>query len=119
VIDGDKRGRDLGFPTANLRPPPGKVIPGKGVYAAFVELDGRSRPAAVNVGVRPTFGGKELLIEAHLLDFRGDLYGRGLTIEFVDKLRPELEFENVDALVERMSDDVTRARRILNSPVTT
>ncbi len=119
VIDGDKRGRDLGFPTANLRPPPGKVIPGHGVYAAFVELDGQIHPAAVNVGVRPTFGGKELLIEAYLLDFEGDLYGRVLTIDFVEKLRPELEFENADALVGQMNDDVTRVRRILNSPVTT
>jgi len=119
VIEGDKRGRDLGFPTANLKPPPAKVIPGHGVYAAVAAVEGERHPAAVNVGVRPTFGGTELLIEAHILDFEDDLYGSPLTIEFVEKLRPELEFENAEALVERINDDVTRVRQILKSLVTT
>ncbi|MGH8916359.1 MAG: bifunctional riboflavin kinase/FAD synthetase [Acidimicrobiia bacterium] len=119
VVDGDKRGRLLGFPTANLRPPPGKVIPGNGVYAAFVEIGHQDRPSAVNVGVRPTFGASELLIEAYVLDFDGDLYGRELTVEFVEKLRPELEFDDIDDLVEQMTDDVARARLILDSSVST
>ena len=119
VIDGEKRGRDLGFPTANLKPPPRKVIPGHGIYAAFAHIEGEAHPAAVNVGVRPTFGGSELLIEAYILDFEDDLYGRVTTIEFVEKLRPELEFESVDALVERIKDDVAGVRRILKLPVAT
>lgn len=117
VVDGDKRGKTLGFPTANLRPPARKVIPGRGIYAAFAHVGGESRPAAVNVGVRPTFGGTELLIEAFILDFEGDLYGSILTLEFVEKLRPELEFDNVEALVGRINDDVAKVRQILNAPV--
>jgi riboflavin kinase/FMN adenylyltransferase len=120
VVDhGEKRGRALGFPTANLRPPERKVIPGNGIYAAFAELDGRAHPAAVNVGVRPTFGGGELLVEAYLLDFEADLYGRVLTLEFVDRLRPEVQFDDVGALVARMNDDVAGVRRILGQPATT
>jgi len=119
VIDGEKRGRGLGFPTANLRPPERKAIPGHGIYAALAGTGGLVYPAAVNVGVRPTFGESELLIEAYLLDFEGDLYGSVLTLEFVEHLRPELEFEDVDALIERMNDDVNSVRRILNSPVGT
>ncbi len=118
VVRGEQRGRALGFPTANLRPPPGKVTPGHGIYAAFAEVDGVARPAAVNVGVRPTFGGTGLLIEAHLLDFDGDLYGKRLTLEFVERLRPEIRFENVDALIEQMGDDVSRVRQILDAVTT-
>lgn len=118
VVRGEQRGRALGFPTANLRPPPGKVIPGHGIYAGFAEVDGVPRLAAVNVGVRPTFDGTEVLIEAHLLDFDGDLYGRWLTLEFVERLRPEIRFENVDALVEQMGDDVSQVRQILNTVTT-
>jgi riboflavin kinase/FMN adenylyltransferase len=71
------------------------------------------------VGVRPTFGESELLIEAYLLDFAGDLYGTTLTVEFVEKLRPEIEFDNVEALVDRINDDVAAVRQILRSPVGT
>lgn len=119
VVDGEKRGRTIGFPTANLRPPSRKVIPGHGVYAAVAHHEGAAHMAAVNVGVRPTFGGRELLIEAYLLDFEDDLYDSVLTLEFVEKLRQEIEFENVDALVKRISDDVATVRQILRSPVTT
>jgi riboflavin kinase / FMN adenylyltransferase len=117
VIGGEKRGRALGFPTANLRPPRRKVIPGHGIYAAYAHVDGEAHLAAVNVGVRPTFGDSELLIEAYLLDFEDDLYGQLLTLEFVEKLRPELEFENVDALVDQIKEDVAIVRRTLALPV--
>jgi riboflavin kinase/FMN adenylyltransferase len=117
VVQGESRGRGLGFPTANLRPPSRKVIPGRGIYAAFAEFGGETYRAAVNVGVRPTFGGGELLIEAYLLDFEGDLYGDVLTLEFVERLRPELEFADIDSLVSRISDDVANVRRILGSAV--
>ncbi len=115
VVAGDKRGRDLGFPTANLRLPPRKVIPGDGVYAAFAILDGESHQAAVNVGVRPTFGAGERLIEAFIFDFDEEIYGRDLTLEFVEFLRPELEFSDIDDLIARMHDDVATARALLSS----
>lgn len=113
VVDGDKRGREIGFPTANLRPPPRKLIPGHGVYACFAEVGGQRHHAAVNVGIRPTFGGGEVLIEAYLLDFEGDLYGEEMIVEFVQYLRPELDFDSVDALVEQIGADVSASRSIL------
>jgi riboflavin kinase/FMN adenylyltransferase len=121
VVPGDGRGKDLGFPTANLKPPGRKVIPGNGIYACWASLSPNESAvnekvaAAVNVGTRPTFGGSELLIEAHLLDFDQDLYGAGLTLEFVDRLRAEVEFDSVDALVEAITKDIEQVRRLLQS----
>jgi riboflavin kinase / FMN adenylyltransferase len=117
VAHGDKRGRSLGFPTANLVPDPALVYPGHGVYAcrAAVELDGEWRwwPAATNVGVRPTFvTGRGLLVEAFLLGFDGDLYGRELRLMFLSRLRGELRFDSVEALIEQMERDVEDTRRI-------
>jgi len=117
VAHGDKRGRTLGFPTANLVPDPALVCPGHGVYAcrAAVEIDGEWRwwPAATNVGVRPTFvTGRGLLVEAFLLGFEGDLYGRELRLAFLSRLRGELRFDSVDELVEQMQRDVEDTRRI-------
>jgi riboflavin kinase/FMN adenylyltransferase len=117
VAHGDKRGRALGFPTANLVPDPALVYPAHGVYAcrAAVELDGewRSWPAATNVGVRPTFvTGRGLLVEAYLLGFEGDLYGRELRLGFVERLRGELRFESVEELIEQMRRDVEDTRRL-------
>ena len=115
VVHGDKRGREIGFPTANLEPPDRKVIPGTGVYAAFASLLGQRHQAAVNVGVRPTFGGGELVVEAYLLDFNDDCYGETMTLEFVERLRPELKFAGVPELVEQMTDDVVKVRDILSA----
>ena len=115
VVTGDHRGRDLGFPTANLAPPERKVIPGPGVYAGFVLLGEEVHQAAINVGTRPTFGEGELIVEAYLLDFDGDLYGEELGVEFVRYLRPELAFDSIDQLVGTMKDDVEETRRILAS----
>jgi riboflavin kinase / FMN adenylyltransferase len=117
VAHGDKRGRALGFPTANLVPDPALVYPGHGVYAcrAAVELDGEWRwwPAATNVGVRPTFvTGRGLLVEAFLLGFEGNLYGRELRLAFLQRLRGELRFESIDELIEQMHQDVEDTRRI-------
>jgi riboflavin kinase/FMN adenylyltransferase len=117
VAHGDKRGRALGFPTANLVPDPALIYPGHGVYAcrAAVELEGEWRwwPAATNVGVRPTFvTGRGLLVEAFLLGFDGDLYGRELRLAFLSRLRGELRFDSVEALVEQMERDVEDTRRI-------
>jgi riboflavin kinase / FMN adenylyltransferase len=108
VVHGDKRGRELGFPTANLVPRPGYVTPGHGVYACRT---GDGHLAAVNVGVRPMFvTGRGELIEAYLLDFDGDLYGTELRLEFLKRLRGEKRFASVDALVEQMHLDVEQAR---------
>ena len=113
VIAGDRRGREIGFPTANITPPDRKVVPGMGVYAAFIRIGSEIRQAAVNVGVRPTFGGGDLVIEAFILDFEDDIYGEDLTIEFVDYLRPELKFDGVADLVVKMKEDVARCRQLL------
>ncbi|MGH2968723.1 MAG: bifunctional riboflavin kinase/FAD synthetase [Solirubrobacteraceae bacterium] len=113
VVHGDKRGRKLGFPTANLVPDSALVVPGHGVYACRAQVGGENRLAAVNVGVRPTFQtGRGLLVEAYLLDFDGDLYGRELRLDFLERLRGERRFDTVDALVEQMHRDVDDARRI-------
>jgi riboflavin kinase / FMN adenylyltransferase len=109
VVRGDGRGRELGFPTANLVPDERLVRPDQGVYASRV--DGRA--AAINIGVRPQFEtGRGVLIEAHLIDFEGDLYGQELRIEFLQRLRGEKLFSSVDALVEQIARDVEEARRI-------
>src|SRR4051794_14621593 len=110
VAHGDKRGRTLGFPTANLVPEPGLIVPGHGVYACRAELDGRSWTAATNVGIRPTFKtGRGLLVEAYLLDFDGDVYGRELRLDFVERMRGERRFDSAEALIEQMRLDVQDA----------
>jgi riboflavin kinase/FMN adenylyltransferase len=113
VVHGDHRGRELGMPTANLVPDDRTVVPGHGVYAAWAH----GRPAAVNVGVRPTFAsGRGVLVEAHLIDFDGDLYGQTLRVAFLERLRGEKRFDSVDELVEQMGRDVERAREIATVP---
>ncbi len=109
VVPGDRRGRELGMPTANVVPDDRLVSPGHGVYAGWAH----GYPAAVNVGVRPTFEtGRGLLVEAYLIGFEGDLYGQTLRIAFVERMRGEKRFESVEALTEQMWADVERAREI-------
>jgi riboflavin kinase / FMN adenylyltransferase len=114
VVHGDERGRELGFPTANLIPDEALVCPGHGVYACVAEGETiGSRPAAVSIGVRPTFKtGRGELIEAYILDFDGDLYGSELRLRFLARLRGERRFEAVEALIEQMHRDVQRTREI-------
>jgi riboflavin kinase / FMN adenylyltransferase len=117
VQHGDKRGRTLGYPTANIVPDNALVYPGNGVYAcrAALEEDGEWRwwPAAVSIGVRPTFvTGRGVLIEAYLIGYEGDCYGRELRLAFLDRLRGEKRFDSVDALVEQMHADTERASEI-------
>jgi riboflavin kinase / FMN adenylyltransferase len=114
VVHGDKRGRTLGYPTANLVPDPHLVVPDHGIYACRAHVAGETRIAAVNVGVRPTFTtGRGLLVEAFLLDFDADIYGAELRLEFLARLRGERRFESVDALVDQMDRDVAETRRVV------
>ncbi len=109
VVSGDRRGRTLGFPTANIVPDERFVHPGYGIYAAFAN----GLPVAVNVGVRPTFeSGRGVLIETHIIDHDEDLYGRPLRVAFVKRLRGEKRFNDVDELVEQMHRDVEEAREV-------
>jgi riboflavin kinase/FMN adenylyltransferase len=113
VVVGDRRGRTLGFPTANIVPDESLVYPGHGVYAA--QADGSC--AAVNVGVRPTFGtGRGVLVEAYLIDRDVELYGSKLGIEFLHRLRGERRFDSIDALVAQMHRDVERTRQLCRQP---
>lgn len=109
VVKGDQRGRELGFPTANIVPDDRLAIPGHGVYAAFAD----GVPAAVNVGIRPTFEtGRGVLIETYLIDRDDDLYGRELRVAFVERLRGEKRFANVEDLIAQMRRDVEDAKRV-------
>src|ERR1044072_7787366 len=112
VVEGDQRGRELGFPTANIVPDDRLAIPGHGVYAAFAD----GVPAAVNVGVRPTFDtGRGVLIETYLIDREEDLYGRTLRVAFVERLRGEKRFAGVEELIAQMRIDVEDAKRVCAS----
>ena len=109
VVTGDRRGRELGFPTANLVPDPDLVCPGHGIYVATAN----GMCACVSVGVRPTFGtGRGVLVEVYVLDFDGDLYGSTLRVEFTRRLRGERRFPSAEALVEQMHRDVEQTRRL-------
>ncbi len=120
VVRGDRRGRDLGYPTANVESPPYTAIPADGVYAGhLVTRDPRTgisrerRPAAISVGSNPTFQGSRRTVEAYVLDYDGDLYGEHVGVEFVSRLRPMAAFADVDELLGAMARDVTDTRQIL------
>lgn len=115
VVDGDKRGRTIGFPTANLHPLPRKSLPADGVYACMATVCGSTYAAATNVGVRPTFGGGERLVEAYILDFDEEIYGEEVSLQFVERLRSEIRFDSVEELVSRMTADVAQTRDIVGS----
>jgi riboflavin kinase/FMN adenylyltransferase len=119
VVEGARRGRAIGIPTANLAVWEERAFPGVGVYACRAESGGSVRPAVVNIGFRPTFDGSEIrpTVEAHLLDFSGDLYGSTLTLDFIARLRPEVKFPGVEALVAQIQRDIAEARKILEKPV--
>lgn len=117
VIEGERRGRELGYPTANLDPARLEgFLPADGVYAAWATVDGIRYPAAVSIGNNPTFDGvPQHQAEAHLLDVDLDLYGRTIELEFVDFVRGMEKFDSLDALVEKIRDDADEARRILSA----
>src|ERR1051326_438243 len=124
VRHGDQRGRLLGFPTANLVPETHKLIPANGVYAVQVNTNNIATSdvtglhpvynGVANIGVRPTFNGKERIVEAHLFDFQTDLYDKRITVDFIARLRNEQRFASIDALKSQISSDVRQARQILN-----
>jgi len=116
VMHGDKRGRDLGFPTANVKVPDGVCMPADGIYAAlYTTPDGITRPAAVSLGRRPTFyvDAHASLLEAYLLDFDADLYDQPAVVGFIERLRAEQRFDRVDDLIKQMHADVAAARAAL------
>jgi riboflavin kinase / FMN adenylyltransferase len=115
VVEGEHVGARLGFPTANLAPDPGRCIPQNGIYASWLEVDGRWRPAATSIGVRPTFGGGDVTIEAHVLDFAGDLYKTRTRLAFVRRLRGERRFKSESALQTAIAADVERVRGLLQN----
>jgi riboflavin kinase/FMN adenylyltransferase len=118
VVQGDQRGRELGFPTANVAVPEEICLPADGIYAGeYSGPDGVWRPAAISLGRRPTFyeDAEHSLLEAYLLDFTGDLYGQPASVRFVERLRGEQRFDSVDALVEQMGKDVEATRRLVGS----
>lgn len=115
VTRGDQRGRDLGFPTANVPTDDGYAVPPDGVYAGRLVVDGDRLPAAISIGTNPTFAGTERRVESYVMDHGHDLdlYGREVRVELVERIRPMVAFDGVDALVAQMHDDVSAARDLL------
>lgn len=113
IVHGDKRGRALGFPTINVATPRERLLPRDGIYATWVSAAGERRPAAASLGVRPTFGAGERVLECHILDWSAELYGEDVSTAFVERLRDELRFESAEALVAQIGRDVEDTRRAL------
>ena len=115
VIHGTARGRVIGYPTANVEVPPGKLIPAFGIYACWAEVDGERYPAAISIGIRPTFDDdqRDVRVEAYLLDHESDLYEKTVKLEFVQRLRDEMKFPSVEALIAQIESDVAAVRSIL------
>ena len=113
VITSGKRGRVLGFPTANLNIKPQQALPGNGIYATIAHVDGKQFPSATNIGIRPTFGEGEITVETHLLNYKGDLYGKDMRVEFVRKLRDEQRFPSSEELKAQIEKDVREVEAIL------
>ena len=116
VVAGYGRGSQLGYPTANVEPPPSQLLPATGIYAGYALVDDRRLPSAISVGYNPVFGGQRIVVEAYILDFDEDLHGRAIGLEFVGRIRNEENFGNVEALVAQMDRDVQRVREMLSDP---
>ena len=115
VVHGQRRGAAIGFPTANIAVWIQQIIPGRGVYAGRARLGSEVFKAVTNIGVRPTFGGKDLTVETHLLDFAGDIYGRQLEVSFEAQLRGEQKFAGLDALAAQIKLDIEASRAYLDA----
>jgi riboflavin kinase/FMN adenylyltransferase len=114
VVEGEKLGRRLGYPTVNLKLTVAQVLPADGVYAVWVQWPGQKHKGACSIGTRPTVDGKRLVVETYLLDFDSDLYGATISLEFVARLRDQIRFDTLDALAIQMARDVAQARAILS-----
>jgi riboflavin kinase / FMN adenylyltransferase len=114
VIEGDRRGRIIGFPTANVLPDERALVPRRGVYAGHVRVGGERYGACTNVGTAPTFDRRESKVEAYLLDYEGDLYGKVVDVTFQECLRPEKRFSGIGELKEQIARDVAEAGKILH-----
>ncbi|MHC4698142.1 MAG: bifunctional riboflavin kinase/FAD synthetase [Planctomycetota bacterium] len=117
VVTGDSRGREIGFPTANVAVSD-LLIPGDGVYAGRAVVRGETHPCAISIGTTPTFGGTERRIEAHLLDFTGELYGEAIRLEFGSRLREQKTFDSAEALADQLKRDVAATHRVLDEVIT-
>ena len=115
VVAGDRRGRTIGFPTANVLPNPDVVVPAHGVYAGYVDVGDERYAACTNIGVAPTFARAESRVEAYLLDFDGDLYGSVIDVGFLRRIRPEQKFSGIEELKTQISSDVEKARLVYGS----
>ncbi len=117
VVQGARRGRTIGFPTANLAVPPERLLPANGVYATYITLHhtGERLSGVTNVGIRPSFNGTERTVETFIFEFSRDIYGQSATLEFVERLRPEMKFEGIEALIAQISRDALQARHLLES----
>ena len=113
VIVGNRRGRTLGFPTANLRMDEDVLIPADGIYATWTTIEGVRRPSATSIGIRPTFGLTERLVEVFVMDFDSDIYGMEIGVDFVRKVRDQETFSTVEALIDQMKEDVAQSRLAL------
>jgi riboflavin kinase/FMN adenylyltransferase len=113
VITSDKRGRLLGFPTANLDLEPQQALPNDGIYATITQVDGKRFPSATNIGTRPTFGEGKKMIETHLLDYKGNIYGKEIKVEFMQKLRDEQRFSSSEELKIQIQKDVREVKTVL------
>ena len=115
MVRGDRRGRELGFPTANLATTPYAAVPADGIYAGHLREEPGGPPmlAAISIGTNPTFSGRERRVEAFVLDFDGDLYGEHVSLDFVDRLRATERYTTSEALVEQIQRDVERTRELL------
>jgi len=112
VIHGESRGHSLGYPTANIRPSK-TLIPAQGVYAAYTHIERQRMPGVVNIGDNPTFGDGDLSIEVHIFDLDKDIYGKNITVEFIDRLRAEVKFPDSSSLIKQIEADCKRAKEIL------
>ncbi len=115
VVGGFGRGKELGFPTANVRPPSHQQLPATGIYAGYLGFNGRSLGAAISAGYNVVFGGTAIVVEAYVLDFTGDLRDTEVRLDFVDRIRPERDFDSVSALVAEMHRDVEKVRHVLTT----
>ncbi len=114
VVLGDQRGRTLGFPTANIEVDDKLLLPGDGIYATWAIIDGKRHQAATSIGIRPTFGLTQRLVEVFIMDFSDDLYGKTVGVEFIKKVRDQEKFDGLDALIKQINQDVDDCRQVLD-----